>query len=161
MRRPSIPKLPRSSIAKLRDKRPPLRVIVIAVVAIVAIVLLVRACGSDEEQEVRETVERFGEASRDKDYQALCDELLSTALVQQVRSAGQPCEVALRIGLGEVQNPTLDVRSVKIDDDVALAQVESKAAGQRPSQDTVRLIRENDDWRIASLAGEAPADPAP
>ncbi|MDQ3677394.1 MAG: nuclear transport factor 2 family protein [Actinomycetota bacterium] len=161
LRRPPIPKLRRPSIPKRSGERPPLRVIVIAVLAILLFVLLLRACGSDDEKEVRETVERFGKASREKDYQALCDELFSKAIVQQARSAGQPCEIALRIGLGERQNPTLEVRSVKIDGDEALAQVDSKAAGERPSKDTVRLVREDDGWRIADLANEAPPDPTP
>lgn len=153
MRRPSIPKPSR--------RRPPLGVIVGAMLVIAGTLLLLRAFAGDDEKEVRQTVERFGQASLDKDYQALCDELLSTALVRQARSAGQPCEVALKIALGDVQNPTLEVRSVEIDGDDALARVDSVAAGQRPSKDTVLLIHEDDGWRIASLANEAPPDPTP
>jgi len=162
MRRPSIrkPSLSRLSILK-PSRRPPLRIIAIAVVAIAAIVLLLRACGGDDDREVRRTVERFGQASRDKDYQALCDELLSKKVVEQARSAGQPCEVALQIGLGDVRNPTLKVRSVEIDGDEALARVDSKAVGQRPSQDTVKLVREDGDWRIKDLADEAAAGAKP
>ncbi len=184
MRRPSLgkPSLPKPSLSKLRRRQPtsaarggspapagpalsrklpPRRVIVGAVVAILALFLLVRACGSDDEQEVRETVERFAEASREKDYQALCDDLISTAIVENLRSTGQPCEVALRIGLGEVENPTVEVTDVSVDGDRAEAEVNSEAAGQRPSTDTIELIKEDDGWRIASLENEAPADPLP
>lgn len=178
MRRPSIPKLRRAAKPeptgpgaatavpvgppKPSRKRPPLPVIIIVVVLVfAAVALLLFTCGSDDETEVRKTVERFGQASRDKDYQALCDDLFSTAIVETLRGSGQPCEVALKTALGDVQNPTVEVRSVKVDGDKARAQVDSTAAGQRPSQDTVELIKEDDGWRIASLANEAPPDTAP
>lgn len=179
MRRPSIPKLKRSPAApqptgpgapvvpvpvptpKPSRRRPPLRMIVVAVVAILAIVLLVRACGGDDEAEVRETVERFGQAVSDKDYQTLCDDLLANALVSDTRSAGQPCEVALRTGLGERKEPKLKIDSVKVEDDTALVETHSTAAGERPSRDTVRLIKEDGDWRISNLVNEAPPDPTP
>lgn len=162
MRRPSIPKpsLRRPSIPELTLRRPPLRVIAVAVLALIAIVLLLRIC-ADDEQEVRQTVERFGQASQAKDYQALCDDLFSKAIVERLRSAGQPCEVALRISLGDVRNPTLKVRSVKIDGDEARAGVDSKAVGQRPSQDTVRLVREDGEWRIKDLSDGGSAAGAP
>jgi hypothetical protein len=139
----------------------PVPVIVVGVLVLIGIVLLLRTCGSDDEQEVRQTVERFGKASRDKDYQTLCDDLFSTAIVENLRSSGQPCEVALRTALEDVQNPTVEVRSVKVDGKKATAEVDSKAAGQRPSQDKVQLLKEDDGWRIASLADDAPSGPAP
>jgi hypothetical protein len=184
MRRPKLPKLPRPKLPKLRRrsapaptgpgapiapvpapkpsrKRPPLRFILLAIVLIAAVVLVFRACSTDDEKEVRQTVERFGNASRDKDYQTLCDDLFSKAIVEQLRSTGQPCEVSLKIGLSDVQNPTLEVRSVKVDGNKASAEVDSKAAGQRPSHDTIELIKEDDGWRISSLANQAPTDLSP
>lgn len=142
-------------------KRPPLPVIIVALLAFAAIALLLFTCGSDDETEVRKTVEHFGQASRDKDYQALCDDLFSTVIVEKLRSTGQPCEVALKTALEDVQNPTVEVGRVKVDGDKATAETTSTAAGQRPSTDTVQLIKEDDGWRIASLANEAPTDTAP
>ncbi len=176
MRRPSLPKFGRSSkpapaaaaapepvpAPKPKRRRPPLKAILIGLLVVVGIVVLLRACSGDDEAEVRTTVERFAEASRDKDVQTLCDDLLSTVDVQELRSTGQPCEVALGTGLEDVQNPTVEIRDVKIDGDEAEVTVDSSAAGQRPSTDTVKLQKEDDGWRILlDLANEGPPDPAP
>ena len=177
MRRPSLPKrrpgpkkplspqaaalkpapMPKPDLKLPPLKLPPLRLIVpaaAAILAVLVVVLLIGTCGSDEGQRVRDTLSRFGEASREKDYQALCDDLLSTSLVEQLRTADQPCEVVWRIGLSEVQNPTLEVRSVEIDGDEATAQVDTGAAGQQPLKTRILLVREDGDWRISARPGE-------
>ena len=115
--------------------------------------LIAAGCGgeSDEEQ-VRGTLTEFADATARKDFQALCDELFATRLVEEVRRQ-VPCEIALRnSSLGDAQKPKLEVRRVRIDGDKATAVVRSSAANQPSSEDTVELIREGDDWRIISLS---------
>jgi Putative lumazine-binding len=110
------------------------------------------ACGRDEEGEVRDTLDAFAQATAKKDYQRLCDELFAAKLVEEVRQT-VPCEVALRnSSLDDARNPKLTVRSVKVDGDQATAEVSTSAANQRPSQDTVRLVKEEGEWRIVALA---------
>ncbi len=118
-----------------------------------AVCLALAACGRrDDEGEVRETLTAFAEATARKDYQRLCDELFSEKLVAEVRRT-VPCEVALRnSSLGDARSPKLEVRTVKVDGDTASAIVRSSAANQPPSEDTVRLVREGQGWRIAALA---------
>jgi ketosteroid isomerase-like protein len=119
-------------------------------------------CGGDNaEDEVRATLDRFGEATRDKDYTALCEEIFAAQLVQQIASLGQPCETVLRSGLENVQAPTVDVQDVEVSGDEALATVRTSAEGQEPSEDQVSLVREDGDWRIGSLAAPQPQPPAP
>jgi len=120
-----------------------------------AAIVLLAGCGggpSDTEQ-VHATVEAFGKATAAKDYQTLCDDLLSPKLIEKLESVGLPCEVALKQGLGDVQAPTLTVGEIKVDGDAATAQVNSTAQGQAPSKDVLKLQRVNGKWRIASLAG--------
>ena len=122
-------------------------------VAVLLVAASLSGCGagpSDSEQ-VQAAVEAFGRATAAKDYQGLCDRLLSPDLVQEVEQAGLPCEVALRQGLGDVQAPTLTIGAIKVDDDKATAEVNSAAQGQPPSRDTLQLERVGDSWRIASL----------
>ena len=122
-------------------------------VAVLLVAASLSGCGggpSDTEQ-VQAAVEAFGRASAAKDYQRLCDRLLTPDLVQEVEQAGLPCEVALRQGLGDVQAPTLTIGAIKVDDDKATAEVNSAAQGQPPSRDTLQLERVGDSWRIASL----------
>ena len=111
------------------------------------------ACGGeDDEGQVRDVLDRFAAATAQKDYQELCDDLLSPELVEQVRSVNLPCEVALRTGLEDVRRPTLRVRRIEISGKTARATVLSGAANQRPSEDEIRLVKQGDEWRIASLA---------
>jgi hypothetical protein len=121
---------------------------------LVALLLVVAGCGSgpSDEEQVHAVVERFGRASAAKDYQTLCDKLLSPKLVDQIESAGLPCEVALQKGLGNVRSPTLTIGRVDVKGDTATAQIQTAAQGQAPSRDTLQLVRADDKtWRIASL----------
>ncbi|MES1193803.1 MAG: hypothetical protein ABUM26_05715 [Solirubrobacterales bacterium] len=96
---------------------------------LLALVLAVAGCGADEEgggssgvaaeQQVREVVARFGVATRGKDYQEICDRLLSEELVNKIEGIGLPCESALQRGLGGVRNPTLTINEVSISGDRA------------------------------------------
>jgi hypothetical protein len=111
-------------------------------------------CGSTSDSEqVRAVVERFGAASVNKDYQRICDELISVALVAKVEKIGLPCEIAFKRGLSDVRNPRLKVRSVRVNKDRAFVKVHTTATGQKASDDTMKLVREHGEWRIASLAG--------
>ena len=118
-----------------------------------ACVVALTACGrGSAEQDVRATLERFADATARKDYQRLCDELFSRKLVEEVRRT-VPCEVALQSSsLDEAQSPELVIRSIEVDGDTATAVVRTSAANQPASEDTVRLVREDEQWRIAALA---------
>ncbi len=118
-------------------------------------------CGQEPPEQVRSAVERFASASAQKDYQELCREILAPDLVERVRSVGLPCEAALEVGLGAVREPTLEIVSIEVADDQALARVRTGAAGEQPSEDSIRLVREDGDWRIASLSGPQPQPPEP
>ncbi len=103
------------------------------------------------EDAVRAAVVGFGDASARKDYQAICDKLITPALVKGVEAVGLPCELAFKQGLGDVRKPTLEVLSVAVTGDRARARVATGAEGQRPSTDVLRLQRLEGSWRIAAL----------
>src|SRR3954454_22553900 len=122
-------------------------------VALAAAALALAGCGSgpSDEQQVRTAVEAFSDATVAKDYQRLCDDLLAPALVEKIKQAGLPCEVALQRGLGDVRQPKLTLGRVTVQGDSATADVRTSAAGQKPSHDTLKLSKVAGDWRIASL----------
>ena len=123
-----------------------------ALTAVLALCLPLAACGRSDERDVRDTLEAFADATARKDYQRLCDELFSTRLVEEVRQT-VPCEVALQnSSLDDARNPKLTIRSIKVDGSRATAEVATSAANQRPSQDTVQLVKEDGEWRIQALA---------
>ena len=137
-------------LSKLRGR--PLAIAVAAGAVVLIALVMVLKPDPDREDEVRETLERYAAATRDKDYQTLCDDLYAKELVDRIRAAGLPCEVALRTGLEDRQNPQLRVLAVDVVGDTANARVRSSAGGEVPSTDTVTLIREDDSWRVSSLS---------
>jgi hypothetical protein len=123
-----------------------------AVSILLCLLVLAAGCGQSEEREVRRTLDAFAQATARKDYQRLCDDLFAERLVEEVRRT-VPCEVALRnSSLNDAQNPKLTVRSITVDGDRATARVATTAANQRPSEDTVELVKEGEQWRILALA---------
>ena len=115
-------------------------------------VLALAACGrQSDETAVRETLESFADATARKDYQRLCDDVFSEKLVDEVNRT-LPCEVALRRSdLDAAREPRIEIRRIEVEGDRATAQVRTTAANQPASQDTVRLVREGEQWRIAAL----------
>jgi hypothetical protein len=149
---------PVAKLAKLRGK-PLIAVLVVLAVVVVVAVLSLKP-GPDDNKQVRETLDKYAKATREKDYQTLCDSLYATDLVERIRSAGLPCEVALRTGLQDRQNPRLEVRAVEVNGDQALAKARASATGEVPAVVTIRLVREGDDWRVASLVEPGSANPS-
>jgi hypothetical protein len=136
-------------------RRRPLALLAVALVALVA-----GGCGKSDDEKVRDTLARFEQATAKRDYKALCDDVFSEEVVQRLRAVGLPCETALqRSTVASTLQPSITVEQVKVSGDTALAQITSTAVGQRPSHDTIRLVKQGDDWRIAALSGAQP--PAP
>lgn len=107
--------------------------------------------GPTDEQQVRDAVDAFSKATAAKDYNAMCKRLLAPKLLDQVRQAGLPCEVALSKSLDSVKDPKLSIGRIAVDGDSATADVRTTAAGEQPSRDTLKLTRIGGRWRIASL----------
>jgi hypothetical protein len=121
-------------------------------VAVVVVVLALRP-GPNEEKEVRATLDRYAQATRAKDYQTLCDDLFAKAIVAGLTNANLPCEVALKLSsLETVRDPQLTVLAVEVSGDQAAARTRSTAVGEQPSLDTIKLVKEDGEWRIASLS---------
>jgi len=144
-----------------------------ATAAVLALALGVTACGGGSDRPkgpspaqdraaVRGTLLKLEQATAAHDYATMCDQVLARTLVQRVAGAGLPCETALRLGLGKVHQPRLQVATIKVTGNRALAQVYSGAAHQKASTDVVQLVREGGSWRVAALAGpQPPAPPKP
>jgi hypothetical protein len=113
---------------------------------------LLAGCGASDEREVRATLDRFAEATAAKDFQTICDDVFASRLVAKVR-VQVPCELALgRSSLADARAPRLEIRRVEVDGERASATIRTSAANQPASEDTVELVREDDEWRIAALA---------
>jgi len=131
-----------------------------AAAATLVIAVSAAGCGSSDEQQVRDTLKRYEQATARQDYDALCSKVLARVLVDRLAQVGLPCDQALRIGLGTVRSPKLQVLKIRVTDKLALALVRSSAAGQPTSTDTIRLSKDGGNWRISSLSGVQPPAPA-
>ena len=107
--------------------------------------------GPSDEAQIRSALDEFRQATAAKDYTALCDRVLAPKLIETVEQIGLPCEMALKKGFEDVREPRISVGAVTVEGDTATAEVRSSAEGQKPSEDTVELVRVDDRWRIASL----------
>ncbi len=114
--------------------------------------LLAAGCGADDEGDVRATLEQYVKAIQSRDYQTICDDIFSQRLIDKLREVNLPCETALQRGFKDVESPTIQVRSVKIEGDSASAVARSDAANQEPSEDTIRLANEDGRWKIIALS---------
>lgn len=142
-----------------RTRRLRLLALAAALVAVVVLVAVLVSGDDDETPDVRAALTEYAEATRAKDYQRQCDDLLADELLETLRSAGLPCEVALRQGLRDVRRPTLEVRGIEVSGDQALARVHTDAANQPPADVTIRLVKQAGGWRVASLAAAQPQPP--
>jgi hypothetical protein len=123
-------------------------------------ILTLAACGKEKPtQAVHKTVDRFGKAVADKDYQELCDHLLAGNLIVALEERGVPCELALKTGFGDAKDPKITVRTVAVNGDKALVTVHSTAANQPASDDTLALVKEHGNWKISELARPQPSPP--
>jgi hypothetical protein len=147
-------------LRKLGGLRGRTRIVVYGLIAIVLVFLALQLRGGpDDEHQVRAALARYETASSRKDYQTLCDDLLSKSYVRQTASSGLPCEVALRTALEDVRNPTLRVLGVKVDGDKATARVRGSAAGQVPGEASYTLVHEDGAWRIQPPRSGSPSTP--
>ena len=118
----------------------------------VAVALGAGGCGApSDEERVRGTLDTFAQATAKRDWRRICDEVLARRLLDRLRAAGVRCEVALSTGLQGVRDPRLEIGAVTVRGDAATARVRTLAANQNESTDTVELVRQGEDWRIAAL----------
>jgi hypothetical protein len=123
--------------------------------------LTLAACGHERPtQQVHDTVDSFGKAVAAHDYSKLCDKLLASNLIDALEARGVPCELALKTGFDSVKNPKLAVKTVAVNGDKALVSVHSTADNEKPSDDTIALVKEKGKWKISELAQPQPQPPA-
>ncbi len=126
------------------------------------VLLLLPGCSADEPdtpppvasgapKQVAAVVERLERATRAGDFGEICDRLLTPAA--RLRAGGRGCEESLGEGAGDLRRPRIQILSIAIDGERALARVRTRARGQAPVEEAIELERSGGRYRIASLAG--------
>ncbi|MGI8578943.1 MAG: hypothetical protein ACR2K9_00075 [Solirubrobacteraceae bacterium] len=126
--------------------------------------LCVTGCGGPSETDrVKQTVKLFADSTAQHDYTVLCQKVLAPELISKLKPFNLSCEIAVRQYFGDVRNPRVDIRRIRlVGKDGAVAAVQSSAAGQAPAAAELGLVKTRAGWRIARLAsGGATARPCP
>lgn len=129
-------------------------------VALAATALIAAGCGAGTDsaqdlpagpqREVAAAIERLEELAQAGDARTICADLLAPSLAQQLRAADVDCVRALDDALDDVDDASLEVRSVTVTGTTAVAQVVSTEAGEERVS-PFRLERQGNDWKLASL----------
>jgi hypothetical protein len=88
-------------------------------------------------------------AARGSDWRAVCGELFSRGARE--RAGGRDCPRLLRSAAGELRGARIELVDLRIARRHIDARVRSRARGQPPLTDTIRIVRERGQYRIDSL----------
>ena len=100
-----------------------------------------------EERRVATVIEDLQDAAAKDEQRRICRQLLASDLAGRTTD----CTATVKTALEESDSDELEVKSVRVEGERARAQV---ATGTDEDQTvTFELVRENGDWRIASLGG--------
>jgi len=131
--------------------------VVRALTALLALcALALAACGSDDKEQVNQTVRDFVKATNTRDTKAFCDELVSQQFLEQSTGAkGDKARNACHTQLKSLKNLKVGldkIKSTKVDGDKATVRAVLSAQGQKQDQ-VLRLVKEDGDWKLAGGAG--------
>ena len=122
------------------------------VTALICSAYALAGCGATAHQQVEAKVQQFARATANRDYAALCDDVLAPALVAHLTAAGLSCEQAMRVFVSSVQNPTISISKVTVRGSTASAVVLASATGQPAAIESIQLLNTKHGWRLESLA---------
>ena len=116
-------------------------------------VVALSACGGNDEDEVKQTVREFVEATSERDADKWCGELVTHEFLEQATGAtGSEAEKACRRQLTTAKAPEIRLIRTgkpKIKGDTATLITTLEEQGQ-PRPQVFRLKKEDGDWRITS-----------
>ena len=137
---------------------PPPRLVPLALVAALA----AAGCGqgnkdsatkfSGDQRAVAQAVEDLQTAGRKGDANKICEQLLAPSLVATIRRASGDCAKALDDALKDADSFDLTVEKVTVNGPRATAVVKSET-GSKDRVDSLQLVRDGRNWKIASLGG--------
>ena len=129
-------------------------------VAAVLVTLAAAGCGGGDDskpkpisgapKQVADTVAALERATADRDFERVCTELFTSRVVEQMGGARE-CPRVLRRSAAGVEEPRIQVRSIRVRGDQAAVVVTTTARGQAPANDTLQLVKEDGRFKIASL----------
>ena len=105
---------------------------------------------SGQQKAVAQVVEDLQDAGEGQDGERICNEILSPALVDQVKASGSDCAAEMKRSLEDADEYELDVQKVTVQGSGAEAEVKG-TAGERSRTATMRFAKERSGWRVVDL----------
>ncbi len=125
-----------------------------ALIALCAVALA--ACGTNDKEQVNQTVRDFVQATNSRDTKKFCDQLVSQQFLEQSTGAkGSKARDACHTQLKSLKNLKVGldkISSTKVDGDKATVKAVLSAQGQKQDQ-VLRLVKEDGNWKLAGGAG--------
>ena len=125
----------------------------------VAFCLLAAGCGgggngkpepiTGPAKQVADVIQRFETATAQGDFTTICDQLLADSTRRQ--AGGADCPAVLEQRARGVSRPRIRINESQVQGDRAAVSVRTTAAGQAAAADTIRLVREDGEFRVLSL----------
>jgi predicted lipid-binding transport protein (Tim44 family) len=127
-------------------------------IALICLLVAVAGCGGgDDKSDAEQTVRDFVQATKDRDADKFCDELVTQEFLEQSTGAtGDRAKDACKQQLTAVAGLRVKlarIRQIEIDDDRAKVSVVLETQGRRQAR-LLRLKREDGDWKLAGGRGE-------
>lgn len=122
---------------------------------VICLLVAVSGCGGDDKQDAEQTVRDFVEATRERDADKFCDELVTQEFLEQTigatgARARESCKRELR-ALSGLRVELVRIVKTELDGDSATVTAVLKRQGQRLEQ-KLRLKKEDGDWKLAGAA---------
>lgn len=117
--------------------------------------LALPGCGGDDRKDAEQTVRDFVEATRERDADRFCDELVTQEFLEQSTGATgdrakESCKRELR-ALSGLRVKLVRIVKTELDGDSATVTAVLQRQGQRLEQ-KLRLKKEDGDWKLAGAA---------
>ena len=125
-------------------------------VALICLLVAVSGCGGgDDKEEAEQTVRDFVQATRERDADRFCDELVTQEFLEQTigatgDKAKESCKREFR-NLRGLRVTLVRIVTTEVDGDNATVTAVLDRQGQ-PIREKLRLKKEDGDWKLAGAA---------
>lgn len=121
-----------------------------------SLVLVAAGCGESPGREtasvdgIEQTLADLEEALSERDSARICDQIFSPEARR--RAGGEECRRRLARTTSGLDEPSLELVSVTLGRDGAIARVRAEAGGQAPAIDSMRFVAVEGAYRVDSLS---------
>jgi hypothetical protein len=100
------------------------------------------------EKAVAKTIETLQSDAQSRKPSAICNDVLSRALADKLKSAGSDCAGEMEKITGDADDFRLEVTDVTVTGSTATAKVKARRGGDKNASTTFSLVREHGAWRL-------------